>query len=386
VPLVEVCLTRPSWRQAMVVGSLTLLTLGSSGASLTASPPSAAQAQPEPTATAPAADPTAQDSPDPVAVWRNPPQTYEVRPPAPGQQIQDVTFLADGRLAIRVQAADGYQVWLHEPATGARSHVATCKDSCALEPDGTVAMLSGNFEGEQLTDISVSPSGAHAVLVTKTLIDGYEWSRLRWVNGADVGKPQDFANQPVPGSIVWRPDEQAIALVVHSVPTAALIEAGPTEDDGSYLGDNSIDGTAGAPVAPVSWSPDLSRRVFGGIQGAAAPSATTPLQLFDPASATSFGLLISDGSGIPATPFGKGGMSPQWLSDGRLLAVGNDSSGLVLRLVEADGTATLLSKLGIQVSSPTSYAARWDLEHHRLLVLVNRTDAIGARDAYLVSF
>jgi hypothetical protein len=232
----------------------------------------------------------------------------------------------------------------------------------------------------------VSRSGAHAVVVTKTLIDGYEWSRLRWVTGADVGEPQEFANQPVPGSIVWRPDEQAIALIVHSVPTASVIEVGPNVDDSIYLGDNSIDGTAGAPVAPVSWSADLRQRVLGGIQGAASPSATVPLQLFDPASATSFGLLISDGSGIPAAPFGKGGMSPQWLPDGRLLAVGNDTNGLVLRLVDADGTATLLSKLGIQVSSPTAYAARWDLEHHRLLVLVNRTDALGARDAYLVSF
>jgi hypothetical protein len=329
--------------------------------------------------------PTPAGPPDPLEVWRGTPSTYQVRPPAPGDQVRDVTFLSDGRLAIRVQSGDRYQAWLQDASTGQRSRVADCQHPCALEPDGTVAVVAGTFANEKVTDLSVSPSGAHALIATSALVNGFQHGRLRWVDGSTMREPQDLGPEPVPGSIVWRPDEQAVALMVHSVPTAALMEVGPSVDDGLYLGDASVDGTAGPPVAPVSWSPDLSRRVFGGVHGAAGPSAN-PLQLFSPASATAFGLLIADGTGIPAVPFGQGGMSPVWLPDGRLLAVGNDNRELVLRLVDVDGSVTPLGRLGIQVSGPSAYAARWDLARHRLLVLVNRIDVLGARDAYLVSY
>jgi hypothetical protein len=258
-----------------------------------------------------------------------------------------------------------------------------------------VLSASGAFEGEKLLDIAVSPSGARAVVLTTVVAGGRTQARLRWVDADGMGPPQTLSMAPVSDSLVWRPDERAVAMVVHAVALGSVVQAGPEPEDAAYFGDLVADGTPGPPVAPLSWSPDLGRVVFGGIQGSPAlDGAGQPLELPLPVMApqTKFGLLISDGSGLPATPFGAGGMSPAWLPDGRLLALGNQvvpggGSDLLLRLVDRDGTVTPLEKLGVRVSGPTTYAARWDVPHRRLLVLVNRPDAdLGVRDVYLASY
>jgi len=202
-----------------------------------------------------------------------------VRTPLPGAQVVDATFLADGRLALRLQVTSGqYQAWTLDQ-DNTPHHLADAAGPTAISPDGgTVAALTDAglqlgsaplwqaADRERPVDVFWAPDGRGLVFVTRApSTSGYEETRVRLRHPGQAGEAVQLVALPtewVPGSAVWAANGQGFAFISHSMSTAALCSVGlDGEESCRYVADLSAGYKPGPAIAADPWSssPALSR-------------------------------------------------------------------------------------------------------------------------------
>jgi PEGA domain len=368
-----------------------------------------------------------------LSVWRAHPSVTYLKPPLPGAQLSDATFVSDGRLVLQASLPDGErQAWTLDPA----AHLASQRlgdvashAPLAVRPDGQIiAVLQPRTEparaasslafsdhvpggevwlvptdskarprrvwtaaepSEELVDLTWAPDEKHLILVSRQPTGspiGGGRTVIHWLD-TDSGQAEDLAllpSQVAPGTYVWSPDGRSVAFVVHTASLAAvctLTVAGGFR----YLGDLGHDGLLAPPVAPVAWAPD--GRVLYGALVSQAPTAGSA----SPINQNAAGLFLADPPDAPGRPFSTTqALAPLWRQDGRILALGlpnGQDSGLRLRDLDMQGNARDVATIEVPAPGPTAYGVRWDLAHRRALIATNRASGDGpAHDYWLVDF
>ncbi len=199
-----------------------------------------------------------------------------VRTPLPGAQVVDAGFLADGRLALRLQVTTGqYQAWVLD-TDNTPHHLADAAGPTAISPDGgTVAALTEaglqvgdralwQTSTERPVDLFWQPDGSGLVFVTRAQASsGYEETRVRRVGLQDGATVQLVAlpTEWVPGSAVWAANGQGFAFIVHAMSMAGLCTIGLNgEESFRFVRDLDVGYKAGPAVASDPWQPDQALR------------------------------------------------------------------------------------------------------------------------------
>jgi hypothetical protein len=360
-------------------------------------------------------------------LWRRQPTLNRLRPMLPGAVLSDVRVLSSGELALSMAlpASRQVQAWRLEPRSGVLRPVVTdaAGKRLAVAPDGQrVAVLGYEVgpapsgadltgfsseqprivwlvsatpsapmvgwraplgPGEQLVDVSWSPTADSLLAVTTQALPGAALRSRLWFLEADALRAHEAVSLPsevVPGSDVWSPDGQRVMFLARAGALNALCLL-DRQGDFRYVAD--LDPTPVAPLAypPATWSADSRRLLFvaprqhppGVVSGWLQPDARHALYLADVADPTP--ALIGDTDVDLAV----------WREDGQVIGLGRAGKDSVLdvRLLRASGGSQRLLELPLKpASSSIRYAAVWDPARGRLLV-ANPT-ASGGIDFWLV--
>jgi len=236
--------------------------------------------------------------------------------------------------------------------------------------------------GEQLVDVSWSPTADRLLVVTSQARGGSAVRSRLWFVDADALRAQEVLSLPsevVAGSEVWSPDGQRVMFLARAGALNALCLL-DLQGDFRYVAD--LDPTPVSPLAypRATWSADSQRLLFvaphqhppGGGSGWLQSDPRHALYLADVADPTP--ALIGDTDVDQAV----------WREDGQLMGLGragNDGS-LDLRLLGASGSSQHLLELPLKPGSSLPYAAVWETARARLLV-ADRTSS-GDIDFWLV--
>ncbi|MDQ6671147.1 MAG: hypothetical protein M3069_10415, partial [Chloroflexota bacterium] len=359
-------------------------------------------------------------------LWRRQPRLTRLRPSLPGATLADVRVLADGALALSIALPPGRQLqaWRLNPQTGALEPLLTDVTGTRLRvaPDGRRAafigydvgpraasedgsgsasprtsvlwLASGDHvgsttgwrpwlePGEQLVDASWSVRGDRLLVVTgRDSTAGATSSRL-WVVDADGQHGHAVLSLPseiAPGSAVWSPDGQHVALLAH----AGMVNAVCLVDlDGGFRYVADLEPSPGPPPAylPASWDTD------GGQLLVVAPHQRPPgapsgwLQP-DPQR----GLYVANTSDPALYQLGDTDMDlAAWRQDGQVVGLGRLGANHSLAMRALEGSTSAQRLLELPLSPAPTYAALWDLERARL-VLASPTPS-GGVDYWLAAF
>ena len=347
-----------------------------------------------------------------AVLWRRQPTLRRLRPTLPGAVLSDVRLLSGGDLALMIALPGGQEVqaWRMEPRTGALRPVLSdaMGTRLAVAPDGLQVAFVG-YEvgpvpfgsnltgygfvhagivwvvsatptaplagwraplgpGEQLVDVSWSPTAERLLVVTTQSLGGAALRSRLWFVEADTLSEREVLSLPsdvVPGSAVWSPDGHWVIFLARAGALHALCLL-DLQGGFRYVAD--LDPSPVSPLAypPATWSADSQRLLFvaphqhppGTGAGWLQPDPHHALYLADVADPTP--ALISDTDVDLAV----------WREDGQLMGLGrggNDGS-LDLRLVGGSGSAQRLLELPLKSGSSLPYAAVWDSARARLLV------------------
>lgn len=345
-------------------------------------------------------------------LWRRQPALKRLRSTLPGATLADVHLLSNGELALSVALPAGRQVqaWRLEPRSGAlRPALAEAAGTrVALTPDGEHAAWLG-YEagpsrpaadvtgfgytqptivwlvseapsapiagwraplgpGEQLVDVSWSPTADRLLVVTTQALAGAAMrSRLWFVDAAEL-RAQELLSLPsdvVPGSAVWSPDGQRVVFLARAGALNALCLL-DLQGEFQYLAD--LDSTPVAPLAypPATWSADSQRLLFVAPRQHPSGAASGWLQV-DPRHA----LYVADVTERSPALIGDTDVDlAVWRADGQMVGlgrVGSDGS-LDVRLLGSGGSSERVLELPVKPGSSIPYAASWDPARARLLV------------------
>jgi len=246
-----------------------------------------------------------QDNSVDVALERDQAAPILLRTPLPGTELADVGFLADGRLALRVQVAEqAFQAWTRD-TDGTPHHLADAGGPTAISPDGsavaaltTDGLLLGDRvlwhqEHEQPVDLFWQPDAQGLIAVTHTQsTSGYDQTEIR--RASLDGTTEQLLTMPaawVPGSEVWAGNGQAFAWISHTPNLAALCSLGLSgEDSFRFVQDLDVGYKTGPGVATDPWQPDqrITRAKDGQLSIGALPLGIAADELtyaarFDPA-------------------------------------------------------------------------------------------------------
>lgn len=346
-----------------------------------------------------------------VVLWRRQPNLRRLRPTLPGAVLSDVRLLSTGELALSITLPVSRQIqaWRMEPRSGALQPMLSdgAGARLAVTADGQqVAFLGyeigpvpfgseltgfGSVQptivwvvsatpsapltgwraplgpGEQLVDVSWTPTADRLLMVTSQTLGGAALRSRLWFVGAETFDAREVLTLPssvVPGSELWSPDGQRVIFLARAGALNALCLLN-LQGDFRYVAD--LDPSPVAPLAfpRATWSADSQRLLFvapyqhppGTGSGWLQPEPRHALYLADVADPTP--ALIGDTDADLAV----------WREDGQLMGLGragNDGS-LDLRLLGASSTQRLL-ELPLKPSSSVPYAAVWDTARARLLV------------------
>jgi dipeptidyl aminopeptidase/acylaminoacyl peptidase len=222
-------------------------------------------------------------------------------------------------------------------------------------------------QGEQLVDVSWSPTADRLLVVAKQAPSGMAQRSRVWFIDAGTLEAREVLTLPsdvVPGSDLWSPDGQRVIFLARAGALNALCLL-DLQGNFQYVAD--LDPTAIAPLAypRATWSPDSQRLLFiaphqhppGSGSGWLQSDSRHALYLADIAEPTP--ALIGDTDADLAV----------WREDGQLMGLGRagTDASLDLRLVGPKGSQRLL-ELPLRPGSGLPYAAVWDAARARLLV------------------
>lgn len=361
-----------------------------------------------------------------AVLWRRQPTLEHVRPSLPGATLADVRLLADGELALSIAVPPGRQLqaWRLDPQTGALELVLTdisgtrlrvapdaqrvafvgfdvgpsspgAEPSAAASGRASVLWLTSGEHpgsttgwrpslgpGEQLVDVSWSPSADRLLVVSRQDLAGGATSSRVWIVGADGQGGRNVLSVPseiAPGSAVWSPDGRHVALLAHAgmVNALCLIDL-----DGGFRYVADLEPSAGPPPAylPATWAADGGQLLF------VAPHQHAPgvpfgwLQpdrqraLYVASAADPMPRLLSDTDLDFAT----------WREDGQLVGLGRVGTNGALAMRLLDGSASTQRLIELPLRPAATYAAVWDLARARL-VLASPTPS-GGVDYWLAAF
>jgi hypothetical protein len=347
-----------------------------------------------------------------AVLWRRQPTLRRLRPTLPGAVLSDVRLLSSGELALSVTLPAGRQVqaWRMEPRSGALRPLLTDATGTrlAVTPDGQHVAFAG-YEigpapfgsdstgfgsvqasmvwvasappeapmagwraplgvGEQLVDVSWSPSADTLLVVTSQALGGGALHSRLWFVEADTLRAREVLSLPsevVPGSGVWSPDGHQVIFLARAGGLNALCLL-DLQGDFRYVAD--LDPSPVSPLAypRATWSADSQRLLFvaphqhppGAGSGWLQPDNGHALYVADVADPT------------PALIGATDVDLAVWREDGQLVGLGragNDGS-LDLRLLGGSGSSQHLQELPLKPSSSLPYAAVWDTVRARLLI------------------
>ncbi len=222
--------------------------------------------------------------------------------------------------------------------------------------------------GEQLVDVSWSPSADTLLVVTSQALGGGALRSRLWFVEADTLRAREALSLPsevVPGSGVWSPDGHRVIFLARAGGLNALCLL-DLQGDFRYVAD--LDPSPVSPLAypRATWSADSQRLLFvaphqqppGTGSGWLQPDNGHALYMADVADPTP--ALIRDTDVDLAV----------WREDGQLVGLGragNDGS-LDLRLLGGSGSSQHLQELPLKPGSSLPYAAVWDTVRARLLI------------------
>jgi Tol biopolymer transport system component len=361
-----------------------------------------------------------------AVLWRRQPTLVRVRPSLPGATLADVRLLSDGQLALSIAVPPGHQMqaWRLDPQSGAMAPVLTDITGTRLSvaPDGqhvafvgydlgppargadpsafastrasVVWLASGDqlarttgwrpalAPGEQVLDASWSPRADRLLVVTGQALSGGATSNRLWLVDADGQGGREVLSLPseiAPGSEVWSPDGQRVALLAQ----AGMVNALCTIDlDGGfrYVADLEPSLTPPPTYLPATWSGDGLQLLF------VAPHQHAPGVPFgwlqpDPQRA----LYVANAGDPTLHLVGDTDMDfAAWREDRQVVGVGRLGTNHALAMRLLDGSASAQRLLELPLGPAPNYAAVWDLARARLL-LASPT-ASGGTDYWLAMF
>ncbi len=344
-------------------------------------------------------------------LWNRTARVTDIRPPFPGSTISKATFLADGRLALDVTLPPGndHQLWLRARDGGLeRIGPAGTTGPLVVTPDGqTVAYLmpmapaspsqDGTSGGKrlttvwtvgadghgatlryvlppsarstQLTDLAWAPDGAHLLLVGAGQdFSGGTRNELLWRDPVQ-GTVRTLLNLPatiVPGSYLWNPDGDRLALLTRVGPLQSLCLVGVQDRSFRYLADLQSAGSTPLLFPPLAWSPDGRRAVYA----AGVPSTPTTLGGWLLGDHTASGLFTTEVAGATSRRLGTIlADAPVWRADGSVLALVHANGSVTRSVAAVDVTSGLATPVGtLPLSSGSPAAVRWDAVHAQALI------------------
>src|SRR5712691_3666624 len=345
-------------------------------------------------------------------LWRRQPTLRRLRATLPGAVLSDVRVLLGGDLALTITlpASPQLQAWRMDPrsgalrpvltdATGTRlaatadgQHVAFVGYEVGPVPFGSNLTGYGSVQasivwvvsavpgaplagwraplgpGEQLVDVSWSPSAERLLVVSTQSLGGAALRSRLWFVEADALSEREVLSLPsevVPGSAVWSPDGHWVIFLARAGALNALCLL-DLQGGFRYVAD--LDPSPVSPLAypQATWSADSQRLLFvaphqhppGTGSGWLQSDPRHALYLADVADPTP--ALIGDTDADLAV----------WREDGQRMGlgrVGNDGS-LDLRLLGGSGSSQHLLELPLKPGPSLPYAAVWDTVRARLLI------------------
>jgi dipeptidyl aminopeptidase/acylaminoacyl peptidase len=236
--------------------------------------------------------------------------------------------------------------------------------------------------GEQLVDVSWSPTADRLLAVSLQPLPGGAVRSRMWLMEADTLSAKEVLNLPsqvVPGSEVWSPDGQRLVFVARAAALNALCLL-DVQGDFRYVADLDPTPVSPLPYPPASWSLD-SRQVLFVSPHQHPPGVASGWLQSDPRHA----LYVADVADPTPAVIGDADVDlAVWREDGQLIGLGRAGNdvGLDVRLLPRGGSSQRLLEVPLRPGSSLPLGAVWDTARARLLV-ANPTSS-GGIDFWLV--
>jgi hypothetical protein len=344
-------------------------------------------------------------------LWRRQPLVTRLRAPVPGAALSSVHLARDGSVSLVVSLPPDreLQAWRFEPVSDAYVALQTGIPAArlAIAPDGPRGAYVGREIGpvlgaaaprdqivwlasgddpssapralwrapadEILLDTSWSPDGQYVLATTGQQLAGGAQRNRVWlidVQSSVTRALLALPSQVVPGSFVWSPDAQRVAMLAHAGALNALCLL---ELDGAFRYVADLEPSDGMPLPypPLNWSGDGQRALLAApardpstAQGGwLQPSARRAVHAVDAAASTA--RLVSD---VDAALAG-------WREDGQVITLGRGRDGnLGIDLLGDSERAERLIDIPLRPGAP--YAAEWDVARGRILVAARTGGAV----------